>query len=78
MKDTDRESDCHHNDKLLLSRTLRIPSSEMADSKISHTKKKNKKKSDQRLQTLARTAFVECILCGVCVLVCYIIRTATL
>ena len=31
----------------------------------------NKKKSKQRLQTLTRTSFEWCILCGICVLVCY-------
>ena len=39
------------------------------------------RKSNQRLQTLPELVLcglVWCILCGVCVLLCYIIRTATL
>ena len=31
------------------------------------------RKSNQRLQTFTRTCFVWCILCGVCILVCYVI-----
>ena len=41
---------------------------------ICHSSKPTRKNSNQRLQTLARTCFVWCILCGVYVLVCYIIN----
>ena len=37
---------------------------------------RNNKKSNRILQTVARTCFEWCILCGVCVLVCYVVNNS--